>query len=400
MNAIQLNDHFYWIGAQDPDLRVFDIIMETKFGTTYNSYLLKTDAGIVLFESVKDKFFDEYIEHINSIASVDEITHIVVNHTEPDHSGSIAKLIAMNPNIVVVTSVVANLYLKEIVNAPFQVKTVKDNEALIIGNKTLRFISAPNLHWPDTMYTYIEEDHVLVTCDSFGAHYAHEDVLLSKVGNRADYQEGFDYYTNMIMGPFKPFILKAMDKIKPLQIDLIAPGHGPVVDCDIQQTIDNYIAFASESKQQKRHAVIVYVSAYGYTKQMAQIICDAFNSSSIPCDMFDLIETNRDEVIQKMIDADIILYGCPTLLNDALPPIYDVMNQILSPYHGKKLVSAFGSYGWSGEAVPNLIARLKQQRMEIIDEGLRIKFKMSDAQIEEVKTYANNLIQHTKNIPV
>ncbi len=399
MNVVQLNEDFYWIGAQDPQLRVFDIIMETKFGTTYNSYLLKTSEGVVLFESVKEKFFDEYIEHINAVASIEDVKYIVCNHTEPDHSGSIAKLLALNPSITLITSVVANLYLKEIINDDFKVQTVKDNEEIQIGNKTLRFISTPNLHWPDTMYTYLVEDQILVTCDSFGAHYAHDKVLLSSVENKADYKEGFDYYTTMIMGPFKPFILKAMDKIKTLPISLIAPGHGPVIDCDIETTIENYIAFATPTKKEAIHAVIPYVSAYGYTKQMAQIIHDAFQEAGIVCEMYDLVESDKAMVIDKMIAADIILYGCPTLLNDALPPIYEVMNQILSCYHGKKLVSAFGSYGWTGEAVPNLIARLKQQKMEVIDEGLRIKFKMSDAQIEEVKAYASNFIEHVKNIP-
>lgn len=397
MKAVELKKNFYWIGSQDPDLRVFDIIMETKFGTTYNSYLLKTDDGIILFESVKEKCVDEYIEHINHIGSIDEVKYIVCNHTEPDHSGSISALLKLNPNITVVSSMIANMYLKEIINHDFKAKIVKDNEEMKLGNKTLRFISAPNLHWPDSMYTYLVEDEVLVTCDSFGAHYAHEGVLLSNVENMDDYEEGFNYYSTMIMGPFKDFVLKGMKKIEDLSIQMIAPGHGPVIDCKIAEMIQKYIDFAQPIHKEQLSVIIPYVSAYGYTKQMAEIIQDIIIAADIQCNIYDLVEADEKEVINKMIAADGILYGCPTLLNDALPPIYNVMNAILSCYHGKKIVSAFGSYGWSGEAVPNLITRLKQQKMNVVDDGLKIKFKASDTQIEEIKAYAKHYVEALKN---
>ncbi|NBK96414.1 MAG: FprA family A-type flavoprotein [Erysipelotrichia bacterium] len=388
MKTLEIKKQFYWIGAQDPDLRVFDIIMETKYGTSYNSYLLKTEEGIILFESVKEKFFDEYIKQINHIGSIDEVKYIVCNHTEPDHSGSIAKLLAMNPNIIVVSSMLANMYLKEIINHDFKAMIVKDGEELKLANKTLRFISTPNLHWPDTMYTYIVEDEILVTCDSFGAHYAHEDILLSLVKKRSDYEDGFNYYSTMIMEPFKEFVLKAMKKIENLAISFIATGHGPVIDCVIQAMIEKYIAFSQPNQKEDLSVVISYVSAYGYTKQMAQVIQEVFTTEKINCQIYDLVAVDHEQVIQEMMKADGILYGCPTLLNDALPPIYHVMNSVLPAYHGKKTVSAFGSYGWSGEAVPNMIARLKQQKMNVVDEGLKIKFKPSDAQLEEIKAYA------------
>lgn len=400
MEIVKLKNDFYWIGAQDPDLRVFDIIMETKFGTTYNSYLLKTDEGIVLFESVKEKCVEEYMEHINRIGSIQEVKYIVCNHTEPDHSGSIQALLKINPEITVISSMIANMYLKEIINHDFKAKIVKDNEEIKLGNKTMRFISTPNLHWPDSMYTYIVEDEVLVTCDSFGAHYAHEGVLLSKVENMKDYEEGFNYYSTMIMGPFKEFVLKGMKKIENLPISMIAAGHGPVIDCKVKEMIQKYIEFSQPSKKTGIHVVIPYVSAYGYTKQIAETIQNVLQAEKINCEMYDLVESDEKMVIEKMIQADGILYGCPTLLNDALPPIYNVMNAILAAYHGKKTVSAFGSYGWSGEAVPNMITRLKQQKMNVVDEGLKIKFKPSDTQLEEVKAYAKNYVEKLKEAKI
>lgn len=394
MRTLKLKEDFYWIGSQDPNLRVFDIIMETKYGTTYNSYLLKTKEGIVLFESVKEKCFEEYIEKIKEIASIEEIKYIVCDHTEPDHSGSIAKLLALNPNIVVVSTAIANMYLKEIINQDFKAHIVKENDVLKLGDKTIRFIMAPNLHWPDAMYSYLEEDQVLVTCDSFGAHYAHEGVLLSSVKEYEAYEEAFAYYSTMIMGPFKPFVVKAVDKLKDINISLIAPGHGPIIDTKIDEILEKYRSFSKEETRDEKRVVIPYVSAYGYTKEMAEIISGIIVKHDLSCELYDLVESDEKEVVQKMIDADVILYGSPTILNDALPPIYQVMNQINAGYHGIKIVSAFGSYGWSGEAVKNILVRAKQQRMKIIDEGLKIKFKASDEQKNEVIAYAENIIKN------
>ena len=156
MNYKELKKDFYWAGVLDKDLRVFDIIMETEFGTTYNSYLLKTKDSVVLFETAKAKFFDSYLESLKQIVDISKIDYIVVNHTEPDHAGSVEKLIDINPNIKVVGSTVAINFLKNIVNHDFYSINVKDNDTLKVGDKTLRFISVPHLHWPDTMYTYIE----------------------------------------------------------------------------------------------------------------------------------------------------------------------------------------------------------------------------------------------------
>lgn len=392
MNILKLKDDFYWIGVQDRELKVFDIIMETEYGTTYNSYLLKTDSGVVLFETVKVKFFDQYIEKVKELTSIEDIKYIVCSHTEPDHSGSVQRLLEMNPNISVVSSFAANRNLNEIVNGNFNSMIVKDNEELKVGNKILRFLSVPNLHWPDTIYTYIVEDKTLVTCDSFGAHYASDKMLLSNVKDRTNYEDAFQYYTTMIMGPFKPFIKKALEKIKPLDIDLIAPGHGLIIDTEIDHAIQKYADFAQEAKNERVKVVIPYVTAYGYTKEIAEIVCEEVRANNMDCEMYDLVVTDNDMVFDEMVKADAILYGSCTILADALPPIYNIMNRMISGYHGVKKVSAFGSYGWSGEAVPNLLVRLKQQRMKVVDDGYRVLFKPSDAQREEIRAYARNFI--------
>lgn len=218
MKTLKLRDDFYWTGIVDDDLRVFDIIMYTEFGTTYNSYVMKAGDKTVLFETAKEKFFDDYLEKLSEITDIRKIDYLVVDHTEPDHAGSVERLLDLNPQLKIIATSCAIGFLKEIVNRDFCAIAVKDNQEMKIGNKTLRFLIVPNLHWPDTMYTYIEEDQILVTCDSFGSHYGFHDVLVSKVTDQEGYMRATKYYFDCIIGPFKPFMLKALARVRQLDI--------------------------------------------------------------------------------------------------------------------------------------------------------------------------------------
>jgi flavorubredoxin len=219
MLTLKIKKNLYWVGTLDPELKVFDIIMHTEYGTSYNSYVLKGSEKTALFETSKAKFFDSYLEKVQSITLIEEVEYIIVNHTEPDHTGSIEMLLEMNPRIKIVGSSTAISFLKEICNRDFESIAVKDGDELSLGDKTLRFYSAPNLHWPDTIFTYAVEDKVLFTCDSFGAHYSHEGVTDETLANREEYLSALRYYFDMIMGPFKSFALQAIEKIKDLEID-------------------------------------------------------------------------------------------------------------------------------------------------------------------------------------
>lgn len=196
MESLKLRENFYWTGIVDDQLRVFDIIMYTEFGTTYNSYVMKAGDKTILFETAKAKFFDEYLEKLKEITDISTIDYLVVNHTEPDHAGSVEKLLELNPGLKIVATGCAISFLKEIVNGEFTAIPVKDNQEMKIGDKTLKFLVVPNLHWPDTMYTYIEEEQILVTCDSFGSHYGFHDILVSKASALRSFLLGlFRYYS-------------------------------------------------------------------------------------------------------------------------------------------------------------------------------------------------------------
>ncbi|HEX9025164.1 MAG TPA: FAD-dependent oxidoreductase [Clostridium sp.] len=401
MNALELKKNFYWTGVLDPELKVFDIVMETEFGTSYNSYLLKTNEKIVLFETAKAKFFDGYLEALKKLVNINEIDYIVVNHTEPDHAGSIEKLIEINPNIKIVGTGVAIGFLKNIVNHDFYSIAVKENDTLSLGDKTLRFMLLPNLHWPDTMYTYIEEDKTLITCDSFGSHYSFGEILLSKVTDNEGYMRANKYYFDNIIGPFKPFMVKALNRIKDLDIDMICTGHGPVIDCRIEEIKEINAKWCTVINPNPRKTVIIpYVSAYGYTKELAGEISKGIKASgNIDVRDYDLLEVEKSKVLEELGYADGILFGTPTIVGEALEPIWDLTISIFAKTHGGKLASAFGSYGWSGEGVPHIIERLKQLNMKVVD-GLRIKFKPSDNDLSEAYDYGYNfgcILQNKEN---
>ena len=401
MNTLELKKNFYWTGVLDPELKVFDIVMETEFGTSYNSYLLKTSEKVVLFETAKAKFWDGYLDALNKLVDISEIDYIVVNHTEPDHAGSIEKLIDMNPNIKIVGTAVAIGFLKNIVNRDFYSIAVKENDTLDLGDKTLRFMFLPNLHWPDTMYTYIEEDKTLITCDSFGAHYSFDGILLSKVTDNEGYMRANKYYFDNIIGPFKPFMVKALNRIKDLDIDMICTGHGPVIDCRIDEIKEINAKWCTVTNPNPRKTVIIpYVSAYGYTKELAGEIAKGIKASGdIDVRDYDLLEEDKNKVLEELGYADGILFGTPTIVGEALEPIWNLTTSIFARTHGGKLASAFGSYGWSGEGVPHIIERLKQLNMKVVD-GLRIKFKPSDSDLSEAYDYGYNfgcILQNKEN---
>ena len=221
---IKITDDVTWMGVLDYDIKTFDIVMHTDYGTTYNSFFINAEKKAIV-EVAKEKFRDNYFSKLRSLTNPEEIEYIILDHTEPDHSGSLKVLLDMAPSATVVGSGNAIRYLEDIVNLPFRSLVVKDGDTLDLGNKTLKFIGAPNLHWPDSIYTYLVEDKVLFTCDSFGAHYCTPDIFSEFT---EEYLSAFKYYFDVILKPYSKFMLKAIDKIQNLDIDYICTGHGPV----------------------------------------------------------------------------------------------------------------------------------------------------------------------------
>lgn len=393
---LEIKKDIYWVGALDYDIKVFDIIMQTDYGTTYNAYIVKGKEKTALIEISKETFFDEFLERVKSVCDPSEIDYIVVNHTEPDHTGALAKLLELTPNATIVGSQMAIKFLKDITNSEFKSQAVKDNDEIDLGGKTLKFMSVPNLHWPDSMYTYIQEENILFTCDSFGCHYCDKKVFNDEIEN--DFIDAYKYYFDCIMGPFKSNILNALDKIKDINIDIICPGHGPVLKKDIEKYIELYRTWATIVPSEKPSVVIAYVTSYGYTRKIAEKILEGVKSvGDIDVVIADITEISKDELLQEINNAKGLMIGTPTILADTLPPVWEILTALNPIIHKGKFGAVFGSYGWSGEAVKNVNDRLKQLRFKVPIEPLKVLFNPSTEQLESAfefgEEFAKNILE-------
>lgn len=371
---IPVSNRVKWIGILDYDIETFDIVMKTEYGTTYNSYFIDAEKKTII-ETSKESFRDTYLDKVKRVCDPAEIEYIIFNHTEPDHSGNLVNLLDIAPRATVVGSGQALNYLTEITGRQFKSLKVKDGDSLDLGNMTLRFIGAPNLHWPDTMYTYLEEEKILFTCDSFGAHFCHDELFDDLVG---DYEDSFRYYFDVILKPFSKFMLKAIEKIKPLEIDIIATGHGPVLRSNwkkrIEQSEEWSREYLAETEANKR-VMIAYVSAYGYTGEMAEKIRLGLSGyKDLKIELVDIENMLTGDIEAHMVSADALLVGSPTINQNTLLPVYRLFS-VINPIRDKgKPAAAFGSYGWSGEAVKIIEENLKNLKLNMVTEGLAAKF--------------------------
>jgi flavorubredoxin len=377
-NAIvNIKQDIQWAGVFDKSLETFDIVMETQYGTTYNSYFINAEKKTII-DTVKANFSDEYIAKIKSVVNPADIEVIIMNHTEPDHSGSLKALLEIAPKATVYGSKVGLSYLGEILNKPFVSCAVKDGDTISLGNKTIRIINAPNLHWPDSIYSYIEEDKVLFTCDSFGAHYCDEK-LFDDLVDKTNYNKAYKYYFDVIMRPFSSFMLKAIEKVKTLDIDIICPGHGPILRSSWKEAVEKSEKFAEEYIQKTCNTdvniLVTYVSAYGYTKKMAEEVVEGIKQvKDCSIDLVDIENIMLGELESKIVKCNALLVGSPTINKNTVLPVYRLFS-LLSPLRDRNKKSAvFGSYGWSGEAVGLIENNLRALGLEVVVEGLRSKF--------------------------
>ncbi len=374
---IDLTEDVKWIGILDYDIKTFDIVMTTEFGTTYNSYFINAGKK-ALIEVAKEKFSETYLNKLKKVTDPSEINYIILDHTEPDHSGSLGIILDLAPSAIVVGSGNAIRYLEDILNKPFNSLVVKDGDTLDLGNRTLKFISAPNLHWPDSIYTYLVEDKILFTCDSFGAHYC--DYGMFSDIESPDYRSAYKYYYDVILRPYSRFMIKAIDKIRDLDINLICPGHGPVHagnHRDVVKLSEDYAGEylkLTESKSIKK-ILIAFVSAYGYTSQAAgHISAGLHETGDFDVEIVDLETIQADELESMLITSDALLVGSPTINQNTLLPVYKLF-ALINPLRDKgKLAGVFGSYGWSGEATGIIAAALRNLKLNVFEETAGFKF--------------------------
>jgi flavorubredoxin len=278
--GVEIIPGVHWIGALDPTLRIFDIILRTANGTTYNAYAIRGSKGVAIVDTVKREFSDEFFARLESVADYSEIRAIVLNHLEPDHSGALPELMRRAPQAQLCISTRATSMLKALLkpvgaDQTFEYITVTTGDEVDLGGRRLRFLHTPYLHWPDTQCTYLVEGQVLFSGDVFGCHYCDTRLFNDRVG---DFRFSFDYYYAHIMRPFKEHVMDALKLIEPLAFKLIAPTHGPILRDRPRRYVTHYRELSTSSladaiSNQEKSLIVFYMSSYGNTARMAEAVC-------------------------------------------------------------------------------------------------------------------------------
>jgi len=393
---IMLSDNIYWVGKVDDREVPFHRLTLTK-GTTYNSYLLMTEKPTVI-DTVDMSFGREFVENLKNIIEVQKIKYIVINHTEPDHSGALGSLASIAKDAVIVCTRLAVDQLKEMYklhNREFLV--VGDGDTLDIGGKTLKFIETPYLHTAETMITYCIEDKILFPCDIFSTHVAKYEYFndMAKEDINADY---IGYY-KLIMHPHRRYVQNMIEKIRDLDIKMIAPSHGYILRDKVQSFIDIYDNMSKNIEVDKK-ALVLYSTMTGRTKKIATIINDEFEKQNIKSKIIDVNKIPREEVMKAINEADAIFFGSSTKYADIIGNMEDILKSLSGLNLENKIGSAFGSYGWSGEAIEIVQDYLKKTNIKVLSTSgvikstgmidiefpIRIKFSPSFDNVKSIKS--------------
>lgn len=402
---IMLNENIYWVGKVDDRDVPFHRLTLTK-GTTYNSYLLNTEKPTVI-DTVDISFGREFVQNLSNIIELDKIKYIVINHTEPDHSGALGSLAAKAKNAVIVCTEPAVNELKEMYRLHSrEFLVVSDGDTLDIGGKILKFMQTPYLHTEETMITYCEDDKILFPCDIFSTHVANYEYFNDLA--KEDIKEDFTVYYKLIMHPHRRYVQEMIEKIKDLDIKIIAPSHGFIIRDDVQSFIDIYDNM-SKSTDQSKKALVLYSTMTGNTKKIATILKEKFEEQNITSEIMDVNKVPMEEIISAINEADTIFFGSSTRYGDMIGNMEEVLKNLKTLNLESKLGAAFGSYGWSGEAIEviqdylnesNLKALntsdiIKSTGMTDIELPLRIRFSSKEdslKSIDRLVTYTSDLL--------
>ncbi|MEP0827431.1 MAG: FprA family A-type flavoprotein [bacterium] len=388
MGAIKIAENVHWVGVRDPQLRKFDIIMNTRYGTTYNAYLVRGEKT-ALIDASKAGFTGQFLDNVREIIPLSRIDYLVVNHTEPDHSGAITALLEENPRIELLCSGAAIPFVKNVINLERPIRGVKDNETLDLGGKKLRFLLTPYMHWPDTMMEFLEEDGILFSCDGFAAHLSDDSLFAETIDKDVDFE--FHYYWDAIMRPFSNYIRKNLLKLDGLDIKLIAPSHGPVFRENPRQYIERYKYWTADKSAGRNLVTVFYASSYGNTKLLGERIGACLLKEGFELSYCDA-ENCEPESVREAIEASRgVLLGTPTMNGDAVKPIWDIINLFSTVSSVGKKAAVFGSFGWGGEGIKLVADRLSGLKLKVFEENFRARLVPSETELNEIAAYCSRL---------
>lgn len=389
MAAIELKRGMWSVGVLNPAMRIFDIIMEAPYGTSYNAYLLTGEKN-VLIETVHADFFEEYEANIRQVIPLEDVDCLIMNHNEPDHSGSVARLLEKCPRLEIFCTAAGKKHLEDITNRSFPCRVVKAGDTLETGRRVLEFIPAPMLHWADSMFTWDAADKTLFTCDFLGAHYCEPAMLDTRIHDRTAYQMEFYNYYRCIFGPFPAYVRAGLDKI-PAGVELVCPSHGPCLTDSIGAAVEEYRRLSTPKPKGKRRAHLVYASAYGCTRQLAQAAARALAAEGFAVSSTDVTVDQTCTSAESANEAELLLVGAPTINRDAPKAVWDVLACIDAVNTKGKAAGAFGAYGWSGEAPGMLHTRLQQLKFATPEAPFRVLFTPTGEDLAAMEDYARSV---------
>ena len=359
MEPREIKPGIWWMGAVDWDRRLFDSLIPLPDGTSYNAYLIQGSEKTVLVDSVDPPMAGVLLEQLEGVPKVD---YVIAHHAEQDHSGTIPRVLDKYPNAKVVATPKAKDMLMDLLLIPAaRFITVEDGETLSLGNKTLRFIHAPWVHWPETMVTYLQEDRILFSCDWFGSHVATTDLYVRDEGRV--YEAAKRYYAEIMM-PFRKIIERNMAKLEGYRIEMIAPSHGPIYDRPAF-IMDAYRDWISDTP--KNVTVIPYVSTHGSTRKMVEYLVGALTQRGVTVYQFDLAVTDIGKLAIALVDAATIVIGAPTVHVGAHPLVFYAAYLANALRPKARFASIVGSYGWNSKAVEQIAGLIPNLKVEILD---------------------------------
>lgn len=395
MKNIKIKEKIYLVGKIDDRDVPFHRLTLRK-GTTYNSYLLLTEKPTII-DTVDISFGREYVESLKTLIDLEKIQYIVINHTEPDHSGALGTLAYNAKNAIIVCSKKAVDQLKamyKLYNRTFLV--VKDGDTLDIGGKTLEFIETPYLHTEETMITFAKEDRILFPCDIFSTHVANYEYFNDKA--KEDILEDFKIYYSLIMHPHRRYVQNMIKKIRNLDIEIIAPSHGFILREDAEKFIKLYDEMSGNTNADKK-VLILYSTMTNNTKKISELIKGYFEKDNINVELIDVNKASDEDILKNVKEADAVFVGTSTKYADMIGKLEDVLKSLKNIDLENKIAAAFGSYGWSGEGIEVLQDYLNETNMKTLSTSyiikstgmtdvkfpIRIKFSPEEMDKEEIK---------------
>jgi len=380
MKKIELAENVYWVGAVDWISR--DFHGYSINGTTYNAYLI-IDEKITLIDTVKKPYKGELMHRIHSIIDPKKIDYLVVNHVEMDHSGALPEVIeAINPEKVICSKMGHKALLQHFHRPDWPYHVVSPGEEISLGKRTLSFLETRMLHWPDSMFTYLKEDQILFTSDAFGEHLATSERFDDEVNQDVLMHEAAKYYAN-ILTLYSPLVKKLLAKVQEMQlpIKMLAPDHGVIWRSNPGKIIDAYSRWCVHQGNGK--ALVIYDTMWESTRKMASAVAEGLHEQGVEYKLHDLAVTHRSDVMTDVLEASAIVLGSSTLNNGMLPRMADFLMYMRGLRPTNKVGAAFGSYGWSGEAVKMMNEILKEINIILCHEGLKVQYVPEHAQLAE-----------------